>query len=69
MLFYYLLAAVLLVVLVVRLVRKPVERCPDCGEIREDDTPICSCGWVFEYPDDDGPPLEYGDPDAPPGGP
>jgi len=61
-LIYYLLAVTLLIVLVARLRRTPVERCPECGEARQDDHPICPCGWVFEYPDD-GLPLEYGDPD------
>ena len=37
------------------------ERCPDCNLVREDEGPICSCGWIFETVDDD--PLEYGAPD------
>ena len=47
-----------------KLLGSRVERCPECGRIRESGYPICDCGWVFEYPDDDHP-LEYGDPDDP----
>jgi hypothetical protein len=58
------LAILLLVVVAWRLLARRVERCPDCGRTRQDEDPICECGYVFEYPDDDEP-LEYGDPDEP----
>lgn len=58
----YLFAGTLLIVLLLKRFYKPGERCPECGRKREEDEPICPCGWVFEYPDDDAP-LEYGDPD------
>lgn len=54
-----LIGLALIVVLVARFARPGIERCPDCNRKREDDEPICPCGWVFEYPDD-GEPLEYG---------
>ena len=53
------LAAVLVVVVAVKVLRKPTEACPECGTVREAGSPICSCGWVFAYPED-GQPLEYG---------
>jgi hypothetical protein len=56
-----LIALALLIAIGARYLRTGPERCPDCNEIRETDTPICSCGWIFEVPDDDMP-LEYGDP-------
>ncbi len=58
-------AGLLIVVVAVKYLRRPVEKCPDCGLPRDGDHPICDCGWVFEYPDD-GSPMEYGDPDDAP---
>ncbi|MDP6776031.1 MAG: hypothetical protein QGI83_04630 [Candidatus Latescibacteria bacterium] len=60
-----LFAGLLIVIVAVKYLHKPAERCPDCGRAREGDHPICDCGWVYEYPDD-GEPLEYGDPDEDP---
>ncbi|MCZ6632298.1 MAG: hypothetical protein O7G87_02770 [bacterium] len=60
-----LITGALLLVLLYKVFAPTVERCPDCSQKREDDTPICDCGWVFEYPEDDTP-LEYGDPDEHP---
>ena len=60
-----LFTALIAIVLVFRFLLPRAERCPDCGLKREDDHPICACGWVYEFPDD-GDPLEYGDPDEEP---
>ena len=62
--FFYVLTTLLIglalvAVLAVRFLGQKVERCPDCHQKRVDDTPICECGWVFEYPEDNEP-LEYG---------
>ncbi len=57
-----LLALLLLAVALWRWLSRGVERCPDCGLKRDDGYPICDCGHVFEYPEDDSP-LEYGDPE------
>ena len=65
MLYTVLISGALIAVFIVKVLLKSTERCPDCGEKREDDHPICECGWVFEYPDDDEP-MEYGDPDETP---
>ena len=65
MLYTTLILAVLLFVIIAKYLVKPSERCPECSEIRVDENPICSCGWVFEYPEDDEP-IEYGDPDETP---
>ncbi len=54
-------ATVLIVVVLIKYLHKPVERCPECNTPREADHPICPCGYVFEFPDDN--PLEYGDPE------
>ena len=62
MLYTLLIVGALLIVLVSRVLFRSVETCPECGQKREGDGPICPCGWVFEYPEDDAP-LEYGDPD------
>ena len=62
MFYTVLFAAVLILVVLIKCLRKPVERCPECHTPRESDHPICPCGYVFEFPDD-GDPLEYGDPD------
>ena len=59
-----LIAGALLLAIFLKVFAKSVERCPECGQKREDQTPICPCGWVFEYPEDDEP-LEYGDPHEP----
>ena len=56
------LAAVLVIVLAVKLLHRPTEACPECGTVREAESPICPCGWVFEYPEDEQP-LEYGSPE------
>lgn len=63
MLTYYLIGAALLIVLAARFLRGTKPRCPECGLPRENDHPICECGWVFEYPDDELP-IEYGDPES-----
>ena len=65
MLYTALILVAVFVALVGKYLYKPSEKCPECGEIRVDDRPICQCGWVFEYPDDDQP-IEYGDPDETP---
>ena len=65
MLYTTLILAAVLIAVVGKYLLKPAERCPDCREIRLDEHPICQCGWVFEYPDDDEP-IEYGDPDEAP---
>ena len=62
MFYTILFAAVLIAVVLIKCLRKPVERCPECHTPRESDHPICPCGYVFEFPDD-GDPFEYGDPD------
>lgn len=69
MLYSLLIAAAVLIVILFRTILKPGERCPECGQKREGDAPICACGWVFEYPDSDDP-LEYGpqDDDGPDSG-
>jgi hypothetical protein len=54
-----LIGLAIVIVLVVRLWGPTTERCPDCHLKRVDDDPICECGWVFEYPEDNQP-LEYG---------
>lgn len=58
-----LIGLVLLLALGFRYLKPAVERCPDCHALREEDNPICSCGWVFEYPDSNEP-LEYGEDDT-----
>lgn len=59
--FYSLIfATVLIIVVLLKYFHKPVERCPECHTPRESDHPICTCGYVFEFPDDDEP-LEYDD--------
>ena len=65
MVYTLLIAGTLLIAVLFRYLSRPAEACPECGLKREDDTPICSCGWVFEYPEDDDP-LEYGDPEDTP---
>lgn len=55
-------AIVLIIVILAKYLYKPVERCPECNTPRESDHPICPCGYVFEFPEDDDP-LEYGDPE------
>ena len=62
MLYTLLIAGVLLVVIVMKYMLKPAERCPECGQKRGDDAPICTCGYVFEFPEDSTP-LEYGAPE------
>ncbi|MDA0748326.1 MAG: hypothetical protein O2954_17555 [bacterium] len=62
MLSMFLIGAAVLLVVAAKYLYHPAERCPDCGLKREDNTPICECGWVFEFPEDDSP-LEYGEPD------
>ena len=54
-----LIALALVAVLVYRCAGPRAERCPECQRKREDDHPICPCGWVYEYPETDQP-LEYG---------
>ena len=58
-------AAILIFVVLAKYLNNPAERCPECGTVRESDHPICTCGYVFEFPDDDEP-LEYGDPEDTP---
>ena len=62
MLYTFLIAAALLAAIVTRYAVTRTQRCPECGRKREEDAPICSCGWIFEYPEDCEP-LEYGEPD------
>lgn len=57
-----LIALALIAALAARYVLPQKARCPECGAVREDDAPICGCGWIFDIPDDDSP-LEYGEPD------
>lgn len=59
-----LFAGVLITVVILKYVYKPTERCPDCHTPRDGTHPICACGYVFEFPDDDDP-LEYSDSDGP----
>ncbi len=61
MLYTLLFAGTILFVVAAKYLWKSSETCPDCGQTRIDENPICSCGWVYEYPDDENP-LEYGDP-------
>ena len=56
-----LIALALLLAVGARILLPRKERCPDCHQVREDDSPICACGWIFEMPDDAS--LDYGDPD------
>lgn len=56
-----LIALALLAAVAARYLIPTRERCPDCNTVREDDTPICACGWIYETPDDDA--LEYGEDD------
>jgi hypothetical protein len=51
MLFPLLLAGVILLALLARWLGRPGQRCPECGLRRDNDTPICPCGWVFETPE------------------
>ena len=60
-----LIAIALLAALVGKYLLPSRERCPECQAIRKDDSPICSCGWIFDPPEDDQP-LEYGDSDEDP---
>lgn len=63
----YLFAFVLIAVVALKYLRKPVERCPECHTPRDGDYPICECGYVFEFPDEDDEPFDYGgDPDPKP---
>ena len=54
-----LIAIVLLIAVGVRYLTPSRERCPECNALREDDTPLCECGWIFEF--DDEKPLQYGE--------
>ncbi|MDA0709104.1 MAG: hypothetical protein O3B73_02715 [bacterium] len=60
------LAGILILVVALKYLVKPAQRCPECHTARQQDFPICECGYVFEFPDEDDDPLEYGDPDDAP---
>lgn len=64
MLISLLFAGVIIIVVIVKYLYKPAERCPECQTIRAHDHPICPCGYVFEFPDDDDV-LEYSASDDP----
>lgn len=49
-----------MVVAALKYLHKPTPRCPECHTPRDGDHPICECGYVFEFPDDDEP-FEYSD--------
>ncbi len=61
-----LFAGVLIVVVALKYLHKPTPRCPECHTPRDGDHPICECGYVFEFPDDDDEPFEYSDSDETP---
>jgi len=61
-----LFAAVLIIVVALKYLRKPVQRCPECHTPRDGDHPICECGFVFEFPDEDDEPFDYGSPEDKP---
>jgi hypothetical protein len=60
MLLTLMLAGAVLLAVLARWLGRPGERCPECGLRREEGSPLCSCGWIFETPEreDD---LEYGE--------
>lgn len=60
-----LFAALILIVVLVKYLHKPAQRCPECNAVRESDHPICACGYVFEFPNDDDEPFEYAESDDP----
>jgi len=61
-----LFAGVLIVVVALKYLYKPAPRCPECHTPRDGDHPICECGYVFEFPDEEDEPFEYSDPDDTP---
>lgn len=63
MILSFLFAGILIVVVSVKYLHKPAPRCPECHTVRNGDHPICECGYVFESPDEDDEPFEYGEPD------
>ncbi|MBT4140941.1 MAG: hypothetical protein HOE48_23740 [Candidatus Latescibacteria bacterium] len=57
-----LFAGILIFVVASKYLYKPTPRCPECHTPQDGDYPICECGYVFEFPDEDDDPIEYGDP-------
>ena len=54
MLYSLAFALLLLAVVLLKYFWRPPETCPQCGERRGEDAPLCSeCGWIYEGPDDD----------------
>jgi hypothetical protein len=58
MLISLILVGAIALALLARWLRRPGERCPECGVRRDGDAPICACGWVFETPETEED-LEY----------
>jgi len=61
-----LFAGILILVVALKYLHTPTPRCPECHTPRNGDNPICECGYVYEFPDEDDDPIEYGDPDDTP---
>ena len=66
MLYSLLFALLLIAVVLIKYLYKPAERCPECHAVRESDHPICACGYVFEFPEDDDDDFEYAESDDTP---
>ena len=68
MIWPYLFAGVIILVVLLKYLKLGGSRCPQCNEPREGDRPLCrECGGSFDDDDEDedSGALEYGDPDAP----
>ena len=47
------LAGVVLLAVIWKWLGRAAQRCPECSAKREGNSPICTCGWVFETPEGD----------------
>ena len=67
MIWPYLFAGLIILVVLLKFFKKGDSRCPQCSTPRDLDTPLCrDCGWIFNDGDEEegSEELEYGDPDA-----
>ena len=70
MIWPYLFAGLIVLVVVLKYLKVGGNRCPQCSVVRDEEMPLCrECGWIFDDDDDDdeedSQALEYGDADAP----